>query len=104
MMTTIAAIETTIPTTTATTIKITKKHHKIDISQQRKLPTILQNYFIYLLVIGILDPVPSLRVMKAQGTSPHFSSGTAITAASSIKGCVKRIDSTSIELIFSPPA
>ena len=38
MMTTIAAIETTIPTTTATTIKITKKHHKIDISYKENSP------------------------------------------------------------------
>ena len=41
--------------------------------------------------------------MKAQGTSPHFSSGFATTAAMDTDGCFAKVFSISIEEIFSPP-
>ena len=40
---------------------------------------------------------------KAHGTSPHFSSGLATTAASETEGCFTIVFSISIEEIFSPP-
>ena len=41
--------------------------------------------------------------IKAHGTSPHFSSGLATTAAIETEGCFERVFSISIEEIFSPP-
>ena len=41
--------------------------------------------------------------IKAQGTSPHFSSGLATTAAIDTEGCFAKVFSISIEDIFSPP-
>ena len=41
--------------------------------------------------------------IKAQGTSPHFSSGLATTAAIDTDGCLAKVFSISIEDIFSPP-
>lgn len=46
---------------------------------------------------------PGLRVTKAQGDSPHRSSGLATTDTSSIAGCVYRTFSISTLLMFSPP-
>ena len=46
---------------------------------------------------------PECSVTNAQGVSPHFSLDFATTAASITSGCLKRTDSTSIVLIFSPP-
>ena len=40
---------------------------------------------------------------KAQGVSPHFSSGLATTAANDTAGCFAIVFSISIEEIFSPP-
>jgi len=40
---------------------------------------------------------------KAQGVSPHFSSGLATTAASETDGCLATVFSISIDEIFSPP-
>ena len=40
---------------------------------------------------------------KAQGVSPHFSSGLATTAAKETEGCFAIAFSISIEEIFSPP-
>ena len=48
-------------------------------------------------------PAPSFKVTKAQGVSPHFSSGLATTAASITAGWRYSTSSTSIEEIFSPP-
>jgi hypothetical protein len=42
-------------------------------------------------------------VTKAQGISPHLSSGFATTAASSTAGWRYSAPSTSIEEMFSPP-
>ena len=41
--------------------------------------------------------------IKAQGTSPHFSSGFATTAAIDTEGCFANVFSISIDDIFSPP-
>ena len=41
--------------------------------------------------------------INAQGTSPHFSSGLATTAAIETEGCLARVFSISIEDMFSPP-
>ena len=41
--------------------------------------------------------------IKAQGTSPHFSSGLATTAAIETLGCLAKVFSISIEDMFSPP-
>ena len=41
--------------------------------------------------------------MKAQGDSPHFSSGRATTAASNTAGCLHRAFSTAMDEMFSPP-
>ena len=41
--------------------------------------------------------------INAQGTSPHFSSGFATTAAIETDGCLESVFSISIEEIFSPP-
>ena len=41
--------------------------------------------------------------MNAHGTSPHFSSGLATTAAIETDGCLERVFSISIDEIFSPP-
>ena len=41
--------------------------------------------------------------INAQGTSPHFSSGLATTAAIDTEGCFAKVFSISIEEIFSPP-
>ena len=41
--------------------------------------------------------------IKAQGTSPHFSSGFATTAEIYTDLCFARVFSISIEDIFSPP-
>src|ERR1035437_114961 len=41
--------------------------------------------------------------MKAHGTSPHFGSGLATTAAESTVGWRCRMSSTSMEEMFSPP-
>ena len=41
--------------------------------------------------------------IKAQGTSPHFSSGLATTAAIETEGCLDRVFSISIDDMFSPP-
>ena len=41
--------------------------------------------------------------MNAQGTSPHFSSGFATTAAIDTDGCFASVFSISIDEIFSPP-
>ena len=40
--------------------------------------------------------------IKAHGTSPHFSSGLATTAAIDTDGCFARVFSISIEEIFFP--
>ena len=40
--------------------------------------------------------------IKAHGTSPHFSSGLATTAAMETDGCFESVFSISIEDIFSP--
>ena len=41
--------------------------------------------------------------INAHGTSPHFSSGLATTAAIDTDGCLAKVFSISIEDIFSPP-
>ena len=41
--------------------------------------------------------------INAQGTSPHFSSGLATTAAIYTDGCFESVFSISIDDIFSPP-
>ena len=41
--------------------------------------------------------------IKAQGTSPHFSSGFATTAAIDTDGCFAKVFYISIEDMFSPP-
>ena len=41
--------------------------------------------------------------IKAQGTSPHFSSGLATTAAIETEGCFAKVFSISIDEMFSPP-
>jgi hypothetical protein len=41
--------------------------------------------------------------IKAHGTSPHFSSDFATTAAIETAGCLAKVFSISIEEIFSPP-
>ena len=41
--------------------------------------------------------------INAQGTSPHYSSGFATTAAIDTEGCFANVFSISIEDIFSPP-
>ena len=41
--------------------------------------------------------------INAQGTSPHFSSGLATTAAIDTEGCFDNVFSISIEDMFSPP-
>ena len=41
--------------------------------------------------------------MNAHGTSPHFSSDFATTAAIETAGCLARVFSISIDEIFSPP-
>src|ERR1700682_1979034 len=46
---------------------------------------------------------PGFRETKATGTSPHFWSGPATTAASSTAGCAASARSTSSEEMFSPP-
>ena len=46
---------------------------------------------------------PGLRVTKALGTSPHFSSGTAMTAHSITAGWETTACSTSMVEMFSPP-
>ena len=46
---------------------------------------------------------PSINSTKAQGVSPHFSSGFATTAASDTAGCFEIVFSISIDEIFSPP-
>ena len=46
---------------------------------------------------------PGFSSTKAQGTSPHFSSGLATTAQSSTASWAIRQLSTSTELTFSPP-
>ena len=47
--------------------------------------------------------VPGFRTTSALIVSPHFSSGTPITAASATPGCWKRQSSTSMDETFSPP-
>src|SRR5207237_452805 len=49
------------------------------------------------------SPASGFSVIKAQGVSPHFSSGFATTAASMICGWRYSTSSTSIEEMFSPP-
>src|SRR5579871_161495 len=46
---------------------------------------------------------PSFSSTKAQGTSPHFLSGLATTAANSTAGCLYSTSSTSTDEMFSPP-
>jgi hypothetical protein len=46
---------------------------------------------------------PGLSSTKAQGTSPHFASGSATTEASITAGWRCSTSSTSTELMFSPP-
>ena len=41
--------------------------------------------------------------INAQGTSPHFSSGLATTAAIETEGCLANVFYISIEDMFSPP-
>jgi len=41
--------------------------------------------------------------INAQGTSPHFSSGLATTAAIETEGCFESVFSISIDEMFSPP-
>ena len=41
--------------------------------------------------------------IKAAGTSPHFSSGFATTAAIDTAGCLDKVFSISMEEMFSPP-
>ncbi len=41
--------------------------------------------------------------INAQGTSPHFSSGFATTAAIDTEGCFANVFYISIDDIFSPP-
>ena len=41
--------------------------------------------------------------INAQGTSPHFSSGLATTAAIETLGCLAKVFSISIDDMFSPP-
>ena len=41
--------------------------------------------------------------MNAHGTSPHFSSGLATTAAMETEGCFAKVFSISMEDIFSQP-
>ncbi len=45
----------------------------------------------------------SVTTTKAFTVSPHFSSGTPITATSATAGCENRASSTSMEETFSPP-
>ena len=46
---------------------------------------------------------PGANSTKAQGVSPHFSSGFATTATSDTAGCFATTFSTSTDDIFSPP-
>src|SRR5207253_6139947 len=46
---------------------------------------------------------PSRSTTSAFTVSPHFSSGTPMTAHSATAGCWKRQSSTSIDDTFSPP-
>ena len=46
---------------------------------------------------------PGVVTTSAITISPHFSSGTPITATSATSGWLKIASSTSIELTFSPP-
>src|SRR6266436_5776058 len=46
---------------------------------------------------------PGRRTTRALMVSPHFSSGTPMTATSATAGCWKRQSSTSIDETFSPP-
>ena len=41
--------------------------------------------------------------INAHGTSPHFSSGFATTAAIDTEGCLANVFSISMDEIFSPP-
>ncbi|RYR30795.1 hypothetical protein Ahy_B01g055565 [Arachis hypogaea] len=52
---------------------------------------------------SLLASTPGFNVTKAQGDSPHFSSGLATTDASRIAGCVYITFSISTLLIFSAP-
>ena len=45
----------------------------------------------------------SFSYTKAHGTSPHFGSGCATTAAAMTAGCRYSTSSTSMEEMFSPP-
>src|SRR4026209_1404839 len=47
--------------------------------------------------------MPGRTTTRALIVSPHFSSGTPMTAASATAGCWNRQSSTSIEETFSPP-
>ena len=61
--------------------------------------------------VSLQKPINSFSVVglsftisiNAQGTSPHFSSGLATTAAIDTEGCFARVFSISIEDMFSPP-
>ncbi len=46
---------------------------------------------------------PGARTTRALTVSPHFSSGTPITATSATAACEKRASSTSMDDTFSPP-
>ena len=59
----------------------------------------LQKSIISFSVIGL----SLISSTKAQGVSPHFSSGLATTAAKETEGCFAIVFSISIEEIFSPP-
>src|SRR5262249_35134400 len=55
------------------------------------------------MISSALASRPGFSVTKAQGVSPHFSSGRATTAASITAGCWVNTSSTSRLEIFSPP-
>ena len=52
---------------------------------------------------SVVPALGSFNSIKAQGLSPHFSSGLATTAAVKTFGCIYRAFSTSMEEMFSPP-
>ena len=50
-----------------------------------------------------LAVAPGFSITKAQGVSPHFSSGLATTAALATSGWAMITPSTSMVEMFSPP-
>ena len=64
---------------------------------------ILLFFLAHVIKSSPFNSLPGCIVTKAFGLSPHCSSWTATTPASSMSGCVTSIDSRAREEIFSPP-